>query len=140
MKVTREARHLADSIDERAAAFEATARSADGGMPCPEVLGDAPLTAFGRAQWRDAGVASSLREVANALREAELPMLRARTWLVARQVECDCAAEESMARLAAAESGAAREAAVARSAFVLGRAKGIKIAAELCQPQPEVVR
>lgn len=136
MRVSREVRGLADVLDERAAACEAAARSGDGALPSPDVMGEAPLTTFGRTQWREAGVASILREVADALRAAELPMLRARTWLVARQVECDVAAEEAMGRVARAESGAKREAEVARSAFILGRAKGVRLAAELCQGQP----
>lgn len=131
MRVSREVRGLADALDEHAAACEASARSSDGSLPTPDVLLDAPLTRFGRSQWRDAGVASMLREIAAALRAAEMPMLRARSWLVARQVECDCAAEESMARIGRAEAGPQREAAVARSAYVLGRAKGVRVAAEL---------
>ena len=140
MRVSPEGRAVADALDERAASCEEAARSADGSLPHPDVMPSAPLAAFSRSQWRDAGVASVLREVADALRAAELPMLRARTWLVARQVECECAAEDAMARVARAADAAAREAAVAKSAYVLGRAKGAKVAAELCQPQAGAVR
>ena len=132
MRVSREVRGLADALDERAVACEASARSADGALPHPDVMSDAPLTVHSRGQWRDAGAASILREVADALRAAELPMLRARTWLLARQVECDVAAEEAMGRVARATSAPQREAEVARSAYVLGRAKGVRLAAELC--------
>ncbi|HEV2890733.1 MAG TPA: hypothetical protein VGX28_10185 [Frankiaceae bacterium] len=127
---------MADALDERAAACEEAARGADGTLPSTDALTDAPLTRFSRAQWRDAGAAAVLREVANALRRKELPMLRARTWLLAWQVECDCAAEDAMARVARAEGATQREAEVARSAFVLGRAKGAKVAAEVCGAVP----
>lgn len=140
MRVSREVRAVADALEERAYECEAAARSSEGCLPHPDVMPAAPLTVFARSQWRDAGVASVLREVAEALRAAELPMLRARTWLIARQVECECAAEDSMARVAKAADAASREAAVARSAYVLGRAKGARLAAELCQPQAGVVR
>lgn len=140
MRLPREVRGLADTLEERAAACEAAARSADGDLPSPETMDDSPLARHGRGQWREAGVASVLREVAAALRASELPMLRARTWLVARQVEYDVAAEEAMSRLARAGSAPQREMEVARSAYVLGRAKGVRLAAELCQPEAGAVR
>lgn len=140
MRLTREGASLADVLDARAVEYEMAARTADGGLPFPDVLGASPLQRFGRSQWRDAGIASTLREVAAALRAAELPLLRVRTWLLAWQIECDRIAEEAMSRLATVAPGPDREAAVARSAFVLGRAKGARVASELCQPQPGAVR
>ncbi|HEX8004606.1 MAG TPA: hypothetical protein VF519_18120 [Mycobacteriales bacterium] len=136
MRLSREVRELADALDEHAASCEDAARGPDGALPSTDALHGAPLERFSRGQWSDAGAAAVLREVAAALRRQELPMLRARTWLLAWQVECDCAAEDAMARVARAPYGTAREAEVARSAYVLGRAKGARIAAEVCQAVP----
>lgn len=139
MRLSPEVRALADALDQAAARCEEAARSPDGTLPTAADRREGALTRFSRVQWRDAGTASVLREVADAVRSGSLSPLRTRSWLVARQVECDVAADESMARLGRA-SGPDREAAVAHSAFVLGRAKGIKVASELCQPQADAVR
>ncbi len=120
---------LADLLDELAGEAETTAVDVHGVLPEREHVHDAPLAHWSRAQWREAGVASTLREVARTLRSGELPVLRTLTWLVARQVECDCAVDEAMERLTVAR-GIERESAIAWSAYVMGRAKGIRIAAE----------
>lgn len=129
---SNDARELADVIDELAGEAEAAARAVDGSLPDRDRLGEAALSRFARAQWRDAGTASTLREVARAVRSGELPVLRTMTWLVARQVECDVAVDEAMARLTDAR-GTDRENAIAWSAYLMGRAKGIRIAAERCR-------
>lgn len=139
MRLSREVRALADALDERAAECEDAARAPDGSLPTAADRREGALTRFSRAQWRDAGTASVLHEIARAVRSGSMTPMRLATWLVARQVECDCAAEDAMSRLSRAY-GTDREVAVAHSAFVLGRAKGVKIAFALCQPQADVVR
>jgi hypothetical protein len=133
--------NVADQLDREAARIEEECALAGVVLPEP---GSAHLAIeqVTRSQWRDAGVARSLRLAAAELRSAgrssdratrlvSTSQLRVDSWLLARQVEYDSAADAAMTDLARCDDARARPQVLARSAYTIGQARGIRLAADI---------
>ncbi len=134
-------RDVADRLDREAARLEQAAAFAGAVLPDPESHGEL-FRQTTRGQWRDAGHARSLREAAALLRDAgssgdptsrllSTSVLRVQSWLLARQLEYDARADEAMTALARCTDPYEHPRAVARSAYALGRVRGIRMAGEV---------
>ena len=130
---------VADRLAERAAELR---RAADSGvLPSMSDLNDGRIAPgdFRRRNWRDAGMVVEIEEVIRRLADHEHPndglapsTTRVEAWLLTRQMDLDAAADELMSELTRGRlDDAGRAQAVVRSAYVIGRAKGIRIAADL---------
>lgn len=130
---------LAQDFDTAAAALERSIEDSEGTAPRLEDAwsGDVSQVArHERPQWRDAGTAQVLREAAEQLREwdaegrdvvgSDLPVFL-EAWLTTREIEYAASADAAMSELTATPTvdAAARFAAVARAAFIIGMGAGI---------------
>ena len=127
-----------ERLEHEAAKLDDACRAADGMLPSISGLGDRPLEDFTRLQWRDAGLAASLRETATQVRAGlqqrdklgpafATSAVLVRGWLSIRQVECDVAADEAMVELTTwRHEPAVRGRAVALSAYAIGQAHGFR--------------
>ena len=134
-------RQVADQLDREAARLEEECALASTVLPEPDCTADV-LEQVTRSQWRDAGLARSLRDAASELRDAgrlsdatarlfSTSRLRVQSWLLARQVEYDAAADLAMTELARCRDERTRRRVVARSAYAIGRARGMRLASDI---------
>ncbi|MCA1823145.1 MAG: hypothetical protein ABR520_02175 [Mycobacteriales bacterium] len=128
------AEEYARALVEKGLGADATPLSTDGSP--------GTSAAISRRQWRDAGIARTLRDAARQLREWEEEgggarqrlVLRVQAWLTSQEIEYDAAADAAMTGLLASEveNAGERASVVAHSAYFVGMARGTRIAREIC--------